>query len=227
MKKLIALVLTLALALSLCACDANNDLSQEKLQGTWSVTLTMNELLAFSHQAVAASVGFGDLSGLVGSLQADYTLTFLLVFDEQGAAAYLDKEVFNLRMQEFSQYLMQKEILLNVLGLQNATDEQISTALGGLDIERLIQILEVQFLSADFATNMAQSCNYGLTDEYVVIPVADSYTIDGSKLMLNDGYLEYNGAELLLTENEHLTTIGFNLKTAPLTFHRVSDKTDY
>lgn len=61
----------------------------------------------------------------------------------------------------------------------------------------------------------------------MVIPVTNSYRIDGNRLIINDGYLYFNGADLQLTENESMTTIGFNLETSPLTFTRVSDKTDY
>ena len=228
MKKLLCLILAFSLITLLCACGADNNLSQDKLKGTWSIDISMNELLALYVQEMNAAIGFGDLSCLVGGLTEDYPIPFLLVFDgENTATAYLDTELFNIRMRAFSQYLLTEDVLLRVLDLENATEEEISASLGGLDIDRLTQILQLQFSSADFATNLAQSFNYKISGEYVVIPVSDSYVIDGNHLLIGNGSLEYDGANLLLTQHEDLTTIGFNLDTAPLTFTRTGDKTAY
>lgn len=226
MKKLIALILVLTLML--CACGGNNNLSQDKLKGTWSIDISMNELLALYCQEMNATIGFGDLSCLVGGLTSDFSVPFLLVFDGGSTAtAYLDKELFNIRMRTFSQYLLTEDVLLQVLNLEGCTPDEIVKALGGLDIDKLTEILQLQFTSADFATNLAQHCNYKSAGDYLVIPITDSYQIDGNRLIINDGYLYFNGANLQLTENEDMTTIGFNLETSPLTFTRVNDKTDY
>ena len=229
MKKLLALILALTLLASLCACrGTDNNLTQEKLAGTWSVEITMNELLVFYAPQLNEVIGFGDLAGLAGSLPAEYTGPFLLVFDGQAKAnAYLDTEVFNIRMLEFTEYLLTESVLLQVLGLQGHTTEQIGSALGGLSIEELSGILQLQFSSADFAGALAQQNGYEAAGDYLKIPIADSYTIENNRVLIHNGYLQYNGTDLLLTEDADLTSLGFNLTTSPITFCRESDKTEY
>ena len=228
MKRFIAFFLALTLAFGLCACDGNNRSPQDRLKGSWSGHISMNALLALCHQQISATIGFGDLSCLTGSLSSDLAVSFLLIFDGNGTAiVYLNKAHFNSRMQELAEHLLTQDMLLQVIGLENALPEEIDIALGGLSMEQLITILQLQMQSADFADTLAQQYHYETSGDYLVIPVTDNYQIDGDRVLINNSYLRFYDADLLLPENGDLAPDNLNLDAAPLTFTRINDKTDY
>lgn len=221
MKKTLALFLALVMTLSLCACNSSD---ADPIKGTWSMDISAREFLIFYKEQLNEFLGIGDISNLIQNPPVSQDLTFLLVFDGEGiATAYLEISSLQNFLSNFFQNLLSEQTLYQLFGSQ----EQAQAAMGGLSIQDLLYILHTQFSSMHFAQDFAQLCGYSYTEEYLIIPIDDSYRFQNSLVFIGDSFLEYSEADLKLTESAKLNALGFHLADKPFVFHRLSDRTEY
>ena len=87
MKKLLSIILALALVLSLAACGgagmggADNNLTEEKLKGTWCLELDITAMSEIVGDSLGATMGMGDITPYLDAIPDDLALTVYMVFD--------------------------------------------------------------------------------------------------------------------------------------------------
>ena len=237
MKKLLSIILALALVLSLAACggaglsSADNNLTEEKLKGTWCLELDITAMSEIVGDSLGATMGMSDITPYLDAIPDDLSLSVYMVFDGEGTlSAMLKKQEINDFYTGMINALMTEDTMYAIFEAQGMDKETVDAALAaqGMSLSTLIAATKLQLSSTDFAETMAGASGTIAKGDYFVMEATESYTIEGNKVIAEDTVLEYDGTNLLLTEveSENENIVAFS-KLLPLAVKKVSDKTEY
>lgn len=231
MKKLLSLILALALAVSLIACGASNTLTEEKLKGTWSFELGMSTMKNLIGESLGASMGMGDITPYMDSIPDDLGISVYLVFDGEGnLSAMLKKQDINDFYTGVINAVLTEDTMYAAFEAQGMDKETVDTALAaqGLTLSDLISATKQQMSNMDIAESMSSANNTIAKGDYLIMAEAESYTIDGNKVISEDTVLEYDGTNLVINEiTSESESAAIFTAMLPLSVKKVNDKTDY
>ena len=231
MKKLLSLILALALAVSLIACGASNTLTEEKLKGTWSFELGMSTMKNLIGESLGASMGMGDITPYMDSIPDDLGISVYLVFDGEGnLSAMLKKQDINDFYTGVINALLTEDTMYAIFEAQGMDKETVDTALDvqGLTLSDLISATKQQLSYMNIAESISGANNTLAKGDYLIMSEAESYTIDGNKVISEDTVLEYDGTNLVINEiTSESESAAIFTAMLPLTVKKVNDKTDY
>ena len=236
MKKLLSVVLAIVLVLSLAACGAGNspagtNLTQDKLKGTWSMTLNISDLMDVAGDALAGTMGMEGMSAFFDSIPDSLTLTALMVFDGEGnCSSMISKSDFNKFYQDVMNAILTEETMYAIYAAQGMDKATVDAALAaqGTSISAVINMTKLQMSSMNIADTLVQSGGAVAKGDYLCMSQESEYTIDGNTVVMDGTKLEYDGTNLVMKEvsSEDGDTPDLS-GLLPLTIKRVSDKVDY
>lgn len=238
MKKLLSVVLAIVLVLSLAACGAgggstpaDTNLTQDKLKGTWSLTLNIADLMDVAGDALAGAMGMEGMSAFFDSIPDTMTFTALMVFDGEGnCSSMISKSDFNKFYQDVMNAILTEETMYAIYAAQGMDKATVDAALAaqGTSISAIINMTKLQMSSMNIADTLVQSGSAVAKGDYLVMGETSKYTIEGNTVVMDGTKLEYDGTNLVMKEvsSEDGDTPDLS-GLLPLTIKRVSDKVDY
>ena len=231
MKKLLSLILVLALGVCLVACGASNNITEEKLKGTWSFDLGLATMMELSGDSLGAAMGMGDITPYLDAIPDDLALTVYMVFDGEGnLSAMLKKQEINDFYAGVINAILTEDTMYAIFEAQGMDKETVDATLSaqGITLSALISTTKLQLSGMDFTGAMTNVSSTIVKGDYLVMSEVDSYTIDGSKVITEDTVFEYDGTNLMINEinSDNENTAVFK-QMLPLTVKKVNDKIDY
>jgi hypothetical protein len=231
MKKLFSIVLVLAFVISLAACGVSNTLTEEKLKGTWSFDLKFSAISDLVSDSLGASMGVNDITPFLDTIPDDLAVSVYLIFDGDGnLSAMLKKQDINDFYTGVINALLTEDTMYAIFEAQGMDKETVDTALDvqGLTLSDLISATKQQLSDMNIAESMSGADNTIAKGDYLIMAEAESYTIDGNKVISEDTVLEYDGTNLVINEiTSESESAAIFTAMLPLTVKKVNDKTDY
>jgi len=236
MKKLLSIVLALALVLSLAACggaglgSADNNLTEEKLKGTWVMEMNIAKLMDAVGDTAFSAMGLGDMTGFLGAIPDDMVLCAYMVFDGAGnSTALISKDDFNEFYTDLLNAILTEETMYAIYEAQGMDKATVDAALAaqGTSISSIIAMTKIQMSSMDMADTLIQSGGAVEKGDYIAMSGSTKYTIEGNTVVMDGSELVYDGTNLTITELSGTGDMANLSALLPLTIKRVSDKTEY